>query len=259
MKSTLAIFLAVLLLSAFVYPFWGVTRGTALYGNLIQFLALVVAAINLWRVKKSFAATDAPRKAWGSLQLGVMIWGIAQLIELRDEVFLQGAHYGGFADAVWLIGYLPILYSLFLLISDFRSTGLPLGSGSSYVAQSAVLLILYALLFQLTIREHLADPGRAITMKILDLGYPTFDFLLFAGGSILLRFSWILRGGLLGRVWLLLCLGFLMSGVADILFSNLPDLHTAAYRSLDLLYATSYFLIALAAREQSKDFALTTP
>lgn len=249
MKITLPLFVACLLAAAIVYPLWGATRGAAFFGNGIQILALVVGAINLRRVTQSFAATDAPRQAWAALQLGIVIWAIAQIVELYDE-FEQTVSYGGFADIIWLIGYLPLLYGVFLLIKNYRSTGLPLGNRASYVLQSVALLILYGILFRQSIWHLIADPNRGLAMKALDFGYPTMDFLLFTAGAILLRFSWILRGGLLGRVWLLLCFGFLLMGVGDFLLSNLPSLESPAYRSLDSVYFSSYFLIALAARYQ---------
>lgn len=249
MKITLPLFAACLVAAAIVYPWWGATRGVAFFGNAVQILALVVGAVNLRRVTRSLAATDAPRQAWAALQLGIVIWAVAQIVELYDE-FEHTVSYGGFADIIWLIGYLPLLYGVFLLIRNYRSTGLPLGSRASYVLQCAGLLALYGLLFRQSIWHQVADPYRGFAMKALDFGYPTMDFLLLTAGSILLRFSWILRGGLLGRVWLLLCFGFLLLGVGDFLLSNLPSLESPAYRSLDSVYFSSYFLIALAARSQ---------
>lgn len=249
MKITLPLFLICLIAAAIVYPLWGAMRGAAFFGNAVQILALVVGAINLLRVTRSFSAMDAPRRAWGALALGIVIWAIAQVVELYDE-FQHEVSYGGFADVIWLIGYLPLLYGVYLLIKNYRSTGLPLGSRASYVLQCVGLLVLYGVLFRQSIWQQIADPNRGAAMKALDFGYPTMDFLLFTAGSILLRFSWILRGGLLGRVWLLLCFGFLLMGVGDFLLSNLPSLESPAYRSLDSVYFSSYFLIALAARYQ---------
>lgn len=250
MKLTLPLFLIVLALSVFVYPLWGATRIAAGFGNAVQILALVVGAINLRRVTNSFSSSDAPRSAWVGLQIGITIWVLAQILELRDEFILHDVQYGGVTDVVWLLGYLPLFYGVIRLIGNYRSTGLPLGSAASYLLQCGALLVLYGVLFQQSIWPQITAPERSLAMKALDLGYPTMDFLLFAAGSILLRFSLILRGGSLGRVWLLLCVGFLMMGIADILLSNLPNLQTPAYRYLDVLYISSYFFIALAARNQ---------
>lgn len=249
MRITLPLFVIVLVLAAFVYPLWGETRGAALFGNAVQILALVVGAINLQRVTGSFAATDAPRRAWAGLQLGISIWVIAQAVELYNE-FQHEVTYGGFADVIWLIGYLPLIYGVFRLVNNYRSTGLPLGSRASYVLQCVALLLLYVILFWQTIWDQIADPNRHSAMKVLDFGYPTLDFLLFTAGSVLLRFSWMLRGGLLGRVWLLLCLGFVLMGIGDFALSNLPSLESPMYRMLDSVYFSSYFLIALAAHYQ---------
>lgn len=250
MKITLPLFLIVLALSVFVYPMWGSTGAAAVFGNAVQLVALAVGAINLRRVTTTFSATDTPRIAWAGVQLGMSIWVVAQLSEMRDEFILHKVQYGGVTDVIWLLGYLPLLYGVIRLIGNYRSTGLPLGSAASYLLQGGALLLLYGVLFQQSIWQQLTSPERNFAMKALDLGYPTMDFLLFAAGSILLRFSLILRGGSLGRVWLLLCVGFLTMGIADILLSNLPNLQTPSYRYLDVLYISSYFFIALAARYQ---------
>ena len=249
MKLTLPLFFVCLALSAFVYPVWGAGFGAAMFGNAVQILSLAVGAINLGRVTRRFAPSDAPRPAWAGLQAGISIWAIAQVVELYNEL-MQKAVYGGFADIIWIIGYLPLFYGVFLLISNYRKTGLPLGSRLSYVLQCAALVLLYGFLFRMSIWDQITDPNRSYAMKALDFGYPTLDFLLFTTGSILLRFSWILRGGQLGRVWLLLCASFLMLGVGDFLLSNLPSLESPSYRLLDSIYFSAYFLIALAARSQ---------
>lgn len=254
MKITLPIFLVTLALSALIYPLWGthsiagVTAGT-LFGNLAQILSLLLAAINLWRVTRAFGQSEEPKRAWMGMQICMWIWVAAQIVELHDE-FQHNVQYGGFADVLWMTGYFPLLFGVFLLIRNYRSTGLPLGSRSSYVLQCLALLVLYGLLFRLSIWDQVIDPQRGVFMKTIDIGYPTMDFLLLTAGSVLLRISWMLRGGLLSRVWLLLCIGFLLLGVGDFALSNLESLNSPAYRMLDGVYFSSYFLVALAARSQ---------
>src|SRR5262249_13365632 len=80
------------------------------------------------------------------------------------------------------------------------------------------------------------DPA---ALKFLNVGYPTFDFMLIAMASVMVRITWMLRGGSLARSWVMLCLGFIGIGIADISFAYNPQ------SWLDVMFFSSYFLIGL--------------
>ena len=66
--------------------------------------------------------------------------------------------------------------------------------------------------------------------------------------AILLRLTLRFRGGPVGRIWLLLLLGFLFLCVGDVLFSYLSTLGQAALDPLvDAMYILSYGSLAAGA------------
>jgi hypothetical protein len=258
MNGTLIIFLISLVLSAIVYPKWGGTEGATIFGNVVQVTSLIIASLNLRKLTSTYAPGDFPRKAWGSLGLGMSIWIVAQLVEMYNETILRIVSYGTIADLFWLVGYLPLIYGVFLLLKSLRASGLPLGSRASYAVLIIVLIALYGLLFQKHIWENLADAQRPLKDKVLDFSYPTFDFVLCSVSVVLLRISWMMRGGSLARAWILLGVGFILLETADILLSSMPALETNASWAMDILYFSSYFLVALAATSQLRASAQKT-
>src|SRR5262249_51202134 len=83
------------------------------------------------------------------------------------------------------------------------------------------------------------DPA---ALKFLNVGYPTFDFMLISMASVMVRITWMLRGGSLARSWIMLCLGFIAIGVADIAFA-----YNSSLAVLDVVFFSAYFLIGLSA------------
>jgi hypothetical protein len=125
------------------------------------------------------------------------------------------------------------------LIKDFMSTGLPMGSKNSYIAQGTILAAIYAVIFLVLLRPMLATNDPFAT-KFLNVGYPTFDFILISLTTVLIRVSWVLRGGSLARSWIFLGAGFGLVCIGDIIFATHP------YQFLDTVFFSGYFFIALA-------------
>ncbi len=53
-------------------------------------------------------------------------------------------------------------------------------------------------------------------------------------GSVLVRVSWLMRGGSLAKSWLFLCLGFAMTCTADILLAYTTDFNSVLYHFQDV-------------------------
>lgn len=247
MPWTIPLFILSLVLTIAVYPF---TAHPVAFGNVMEAVGLVVAAVNLTLTASAFGRKDAPRRAWMRLAIGIWIWIIAQFMGMYCELILNQVSYGTLADTFWVIGYFPLISGLYLLVSNYRSTGLPMGSTRSYVIQGVVLLAAYTALFFTLIWGQVLNPDRNLVLKLLDVGYPTFDLVLIAMGSVLLRVSWLMRGGSLARSWLFLCVGFALTCVADVILAYTTDFDSLLYHFQDAFYYIAYFMIALAAKYQ---------
>ena len=226
----------------FIYPNAN-SQEVVLFGNLAKVFSLLIAALSLTSTQNVFKTGDTPQKAWTLMAAGMWIWFFAQVIFAYYKVVLQQSPYPSLADVFFVLAYLPLFVGVALLIKDFRSTGLPMGSRNSYILQALSLIAFYALIFFGSLRELLMkdDPP---ALKFLNVGYPTFDFILIAMTSVLIRISWVLRGGSLARSWIFLGLGFTLVGVADIIFAYQPK------PSLDMLFFSAYFFIGLAGINQ---------
>jgi hypothetical protein len=95
-----------------------------------------------------------------------------------------------------------------------------------------------------------------VVEKVLNLLYPILDFVLLIPTVILLRLTLRFRGGPVGRIWLLLLLGFVFLCVGDVLFSYLSTLGQAALDPLvDAMYVLSYGSLAAGALLQLRILA----
>lgn len=239
MNWTLPVYLVLLIVSIVIYPLVSTGGVVILFGNLAKIISLVFACVNLTATRNAFAPGDTPRRAWTWLAAGMWIWLLAQLIFAFYKLILKQSPYPSPADLFFVIAYFPLFIGLMVLVKDFKSTGLPMGSAGSYVVQGFLLLGAYGTVFFTLLLKFLRNED-ALELKFLNVGYPTFDFLLIAMTSVLIRVSWMLRGGSLAKSWIMLCVGFLVLGVADIAFAY------NAYPFLDILFFSSYFFVALA-------------
>jgi hypothetical protein len=233
----------VLLASSFlIYPL-AAPGEVSVFGEIAEVLALLIAAISLTFAQYSHASHDAPHKSWTWLAAGMWIIFFAELLFAHNSLISHSTADSSLADLFYVIAYVPLLVGLVLLVKGFRSTGLPMGSRRSHVLHALILLALYGTIFATLLWNLVTRPDPLVT-RLLNVGYPTLDFLLVSVSSLLIRVSWTLRGGSLARSWFLLCAGFLLMGIADILYAYSPKPY------LDVLFFSSYFWIGMAGQYQ---------
>jgi hypothetical protein len=249
MRLTALVFLAFLLAAVFVFS-QGTIHQQNVLGNIGQITALIFATWNCFKLAGTYSSEDPPRKAWLTMSFGSAIWLIAQILAMYHELFLESGAHGTIADVFWIIGYILFLRAMILFVKNFKSTGLPLGNSWSYVIQAAIFAAIFAILFQTLLLPLIKTPERSFFLNFLDIGYPVLDFLLISLCSVLIRFSWILRGSGISRSWILLCIGFCIVAGADIALGYSSDATSFVYRFLDLVYFSAYFFIALSAANQ---------
>ncbi len=245
MKWTVPIFIAALFSAAILYAFYIDSKVIVYFGNIMQAGSLLLAIINVNMARFLFGPDDEPRKAWGWLAIGLAFWFLGQILGSYREMVLHEVPYGDFSDVFWVVGYIPLLLGVIILIQNFLKTGLPAGSKKSYLLIALISAALFVALLFSVILPGLQEPEKPIQTKLLDVAYPMLDFVLLALSAVLFRISWNLRGGSLAKIWLMLCLGFALTSIADLALIDISEL-SRAYRYLDILYFSSYFCIAIA-------------
>jgi hypothetical protein len=230
------IWYSLLILSPFIYS----GGDPELFGNVAKVFSLLICSLSLTFTQNTFSTNDTPQKAWTLIAASMWIWFFAQIILFYYKIIARDPNsYPSIADAFFMLAYIPLIIGVIFLIKNFKSTGLPMGTQTSYVVQILILMAIYALIF-VTLLYQLLVTNDPPALKFLNVGYPTCDFIMISLSSVLVRISWTLRGGSLARSWMLLCAGFTLLGAADITFAY------HAYPLLDVVYFSGYFLIGLA-------------
>src|SRR5262249_41368082 len=151
-----------------------------LFGNLAKVFSLLICAVSLTNTQNAFSANDTPQKAWTFIAGSMWIWFFAQVILFYIKILVHDPdYYPSLADLFFSLSYLPLIIGVIFLIKDFRSTGLPMGSRNSYIIQAVVLLVVYGIIFATLLYQLAIRPDPPAT-KFLNVGYPTFDFIVIA-------------------------------------------------------------------------------
>lgn len=231
----------ILLLAAcpLIYRDGAAQQSVVIFGNIAKIFSLFIAGLSLTFTTNAYNPEERAKRAWTFFASGAWIWFFAQLLFAHYKLVLGVSVFPNIADIFFLMAYIPLFAGFAVLISDFRSTGLPMGGKNSYIIQAGVLIIFYAAMFFIWLLPLLTNQDEPAT-KFLNVGYPTFDFLLFCLTTVLIRISWALRGGSLSKVYVALGLSFVVIGVADLIFAYRP------VPAIDILFFSSYFILALA-------------
>ncbi|HEX6900383.1 MAG TPA: hypothetical protein VF789_11740 [Thermoanaerobaculia bacterium] len=204
---------------------------------LFLFLAALVAA----DVARRFEAGNPSRPAWRLMAAGLLGLSLGQagltfltLIQSRKDVFPS------FADVFFVAGSLAVVAALVGFLKVYKASGFPLGgpwelrvvAGLAALVAAGVILPLLWPIFK--------APAPAAE-KLLNLAYPTLDFLMLIPAVLLLSVSLRFWGGRVWPVWGALTAGILFTAVADILFGYFSGLdHTQLESLVDAMYILSY-------------------
>lgn len=210
-----------------------------IFGNIAKIFALFVTGLSLTSTQNAYSPGDTPQRAWTHLAAGMWLWMFGQLLFAFYKIVLKQNIYPNIADVFFTAGYLPLFIGLILLIRNFKSTGLPMGSARSYIIQGIIIAIVYVVIF-VQFLWPLLNTNDSTGAKFLNVCYPTSDFILTAMTSVLIRISWVLRGGSLAKSWLVLGAGFTCVAAGDLIFAYKPA------PIVDVVFFTAYFLVALA-------------
>jgi len=235
--------LAVIVLYLLLYVF---QPFSPFLNNLLSdFFTVAVAASSMivaLRITRRYEPSDAPRKIWGQLAIGLSVWTLAEVIWavynlMYGEVGLTSA------DLLWVLAYGFFIRALLLQYK------LLVAAGRAQVLQWLIvwcgsilsLTLIIAWFLAMFTGEHWGLP------LIVGAFYPAADLVVgLASLGIVNRF----RGGALGYPWI----GLFMFAFADLLYAALE--FSGAYSwsvsngnllstVADVSYTAAYLLVAL--------------
>jgi len=226
---------------------------------LLRYVVLLAYAIlGTWMgavLWNSFEPGEVLRAIWGYLALSLLLWTMAESISAYYELVLRvDIPFPSLADALWLLGYIPLFAGLFL---RFRSLGVPLRV--SQIARSFLPFLIVAVPgFILIILPILVDVSSgSLAERLISAAYPVGDLLVVLGALLSVL---ALAGGALGRMWLIVAAGFLVVTASDLLFSYASWYELYTYSSpvnlitaiTDITYVASYILIGVGVLGQAR-------
>ncbi len=151
---------------------------------------------------------------WGSMTLGLACWGLGETIwTLYDVLLHQPVPDPSPADIFWIIGYIPLFFSLGYQYLSLRAS-VP-RSGRLLIA--AIFAGVFLLTVSLVVIPILSSPQSGTAFgAFFDLAYPVGDLLLLLLGMALFT---VFLGGQLAFSWGVITAGILLLSISDLLFS----------------------------------------
>lgn len=230
-----------------VFPIGG-ARGPIITTNLSTVTFSLVAFWIFFSVWLSIDPRDVSRQIWGFFAVGILLWAVAEAVWAYYEVILAlETPYPSAADFFWVLGYLPLYLGL---TARHKTLGVTLDPRRklTILAFVAVLALITAyFVFSPIISEF--DPQR-LAESLLNVFYPAGDLVLLIVTSLVF---FAMGEGRFSLTWRFILSGFILTSVADLLFSYLSwyDLYhpngSANVVSIlvDFAYNLSYVLLSL--------------
>ena len=178
-------------------------------------------------------------ETYAAFAIGLSLWFAAELVQTYYEIGSEEeVPFPSIADALWLLGYVPFGYHLFVTYRFFVKSAKP----HTLFVVLATTAAVFGSIVPVTILSSslLVDDVPALFVNV---AYPTLDAALIV--PAIMMFS-ILRKGKLGSIpWVLLAASILIIAAADSVFGYIsatsPDSEIWGF---SILYLAGYLLMA---------------
>ena len=178
-------------------------------------------------------------KAYTFLGVGLALFLIAEIIWSYYEIVLEIENpFPSIADALWLIGYGPLLYFVFKMYRFFGASNSR--THQLFVSVAGAVLLLY-LISGISQTADFTTQGRIVSF-IISISYPTLDTILLIPAALIILNP--MKGELTSIPWIFLAI--LIMSVGDCAFaysSNVIALQKMNW-VWNLFFVTSYFVIS---------------
>jgi hypothetical protein len=178
-------------------------------------------------------------KTYAAFAVGLALWFAAEMLQTYYEIGSEEqVPFPSIADALWLLGYVPFGYHLFVTYKFFAKSARP---HTLFVVLATTAAVFGSLVPVTILSSSLLEDD--IPALIVNVAYPTLDAALIV--PAIMMFS-ILRKGKLGSIpWVLLAASILIIAVADSIFgyisATLPDSEIWGF---SIFYLAGYLLMA---------------
>ena len=222
------------------------TPGVLIWVGVLSKLALLAVGVALgYGSARRFERGNPIRPAWMLLATGLLAFLLGQLSLAPYQLFLNTpVPFPSVADVFFLIAYPFLTVAVAAFVSGYGKAGFPLGSAGERWGIAVVVVLVCAALGYAVLAPIVRAEIPPIE-KVLNTTYPVLDFILLIPTFVLLRITLRMRGGQVGRIWLMLLAGFVFVCVGDTLFAYLSSLGFAQLDPVvDALYILAYAFLA---------------
>lgn len=229
---------------------------TVIYDFIVIVAAACAAylAARLWRI---FERGETLSVIWGNIALGLTLWAIGEIIWASD--YLWGGNllpYPSWADIVWILGYLALIFGLGLRIYTLKI--IP-NKAWQRVVLAIFILIFFLVIWFILVPIFTDYTTTRVFEKAINLFYPIGDLII---GFLAIYLVLVLIGGTLFSTWGLIGLGFLCAAVSDLFYPltvwwgtyqvNPAEGVDLVSFTIDILYVVFYVLVAIGIYRQAK-------
>ena len=176
-------------------------------------------------------------KAYTFLGVGLVLFLIAEIIWSYYEIALEIEHpFPSIADALWLIGYGPLLYFVFKMYRFFGASNSRIHQ--LFVSVAGAVFLEYLILGISQTADFTTEAG--ITSFLISISYPTLDTILLIPAALIILNP--IKGELTSIPWIFLAV--LIMSIGDSAFaysSNVTALQKMNW-VWNLFFVTSYFV-----------------
>lgn len=205
---------------------------------LLAFTAFMIAAVGMFR--NGVRMNDRVSMVWLGYSLAMLLWFLGEstwaLYTLGYSIPIP---YPSVADIFWLAGYMPLLVSLIVQVW-------PLQEVFATKQMRAAIILMFALASALLVGlippTYASSLGEGFVTLAVSLAYPLLDVALL---SISLPTMLFFRKGTFWRPFLFVTVGFILTFIADVLFTW-TTLNGTYYNGnyLELFFHWSYLTLA---------------
>jgi hypothetical protein len=216
----------------------------------------LLAAIYLYIAFSKFKVFDNTKRAWMLLFIGMVLYFMAETTyAILDLAFGYDMNdmFPTLADIFWCLGYIPFIWGLFLLLTGYKQSGLPIGKPWLYAFLASLLVLVSLFVFIFVLQPVIDDTETSLLSKVFYFYYPIADVLVLVPALMLIYITSLFGSGMVTRPWMLQTFGFVLFTMADLLYSyfSWQDIYGSG-NYIDIAWNLGYLLIALAALKQAQ-------
>jgi len=233
-------------------------KGDALlyFSDLLPVICSFIAIVGIGHLLKSFKEFDLTKAVWLLILVGLVFNFLAEGIYSFLEIILKKDMNDLFpspADYFWVAAYIFFFISLFLMLSSYIRTGLPLGKIRSYFMLIIVLACIVIVIINFLLVPIIEDTETSLATKIVSIFYPVADILIASLAVILMYISNQFDNKLISMPWKIMALGFFCFTISDLVYSYLSwiDKYDSG-NFIDIGWNLGYLLLGISGLYQLK-------